>query len=144
MSAAATDPKPPVAARRPEARELHGRQLVDDYAWLRDENWREVMRDPSRLDSAIRDYLTAENEYTETRLAAVKGLRESLSVELSWKRPKPKKVERAPTLRIGDAEDEGRDPQPIEAKAPTNTSASLLRRRAPEPAPNDPHPRGLG
>lgn len=67
--------------------------------------------------------------------AKVKGLRESLSVELSWKRPKPKKVERAPTLRIGDAEDEGRDPQPIEAKAPTNTSASLLRRRAPEPAP---------
>ncbi|HAC57794.1 MAG TPA: hypothetical protein DCF73_05505, partial [Rhodobiaceae bacterium] len=41
----------------------HGVTRVDDYAWLRDENWREVMRDPEVLDKDIRAYLEAENAY---------------------------------------------------------------------------------
>ncbi|EDM73690.1 hypothetical protein PPSIR1_34582 [Plesiocystis pacifica SIR-1] len=92
--------------------------------------------EPGKTDAPGEALTLQPSDTLELELEAkVKGLRESLSVELSWKRPKPKKVERAPTLRIGDAEDEGSDPQPIEAKAPANTSASLLRRRAPEPAP---------
>jgi protease II len=38
---------------------LH-RARNDEYAWLKAENWREVMRDPSQLDPAIRAYLQAE------------------------------------------------------------------------------------
>ena len=38
---------PPVAPRRPHAFTTHGITVVDDYAWLKDENWQEVLRDPS-------------------------------------------------------------------------------------------------
>jgi oligopeptidase B len=55
---ASQDPAP-AATPRPEKRVVHGIDLVDDYAWLRDPNWREVMRDPGRLDPAIRSYLEA-------------------------------------------------------------------------------------
>ena len=39
---------PPKAARRPHVSIHHGRELADDYAWLRDDNWQKVMRDPAR------------------------------------------------------------------------------------------------
>ena len=42
--------KPPVAPRRPSRRTLHGVTVTDDYAWLKDEKWQEVLRDPSLLD----------------------------------------------------------------------------------------------
>jgi oligopeptidase B len=59
---------PPIARREPQAFELHGQQRVDDYAWLRDQNWREVMREPSKLRADIRQYLEAENAWTRTAL----------------------------------------------------------------------------
>ena len=39
---------------------LHDLRLIDEYAWLKAENWREVMRDPFQLDPAIRAYLKTE------------------------------------------------------------------------------------
>ena len=49
--------EPPVAARKPVRLRNHGIVRVDNYAWLRDKNWREVVQDPSRLAPAIRAYL---------------------------------------------------------------------------------------
>jgi len=49
--------EPPVAARKPVRLQNHGFARVDNYAWLRAENWREVVQDPSRLPPAIRAYL---------------------------------------------------------------------------------------
>lgn len=73
---------PPVAAKRPVVIEQHGRSRVDDYAWLRAQNWREVMRDPSTLDADIRAHLEAENAYSAAWLADVAGLRETLFCEM--------------------------------------------------------------
>ena len=73
---------PPLADRRPHKLEAHGVERDDPYYWLRDENWREVMRDPSVLRQDIRDYLEAENAYTEAMMADVAELRESLFEEL--------------------------------------------------------------
>ena len=42
--------KPPAAARRPKITEHHGVALSDPYAWLRAENWQEVMRTPATLE----------------------------------------------------------------------------------------------
>ena len=42
---------------------------MDEYGWLRADNWQEVMRDPELLDQQIRSYLEAENAYTEGVLA---------------------------------------------------------------------------
>src|SRR5690242_19303794 len=36
---------PPIAARRPHSFTRHGITIVDNYAWLKDENWQEVLRD---------------------------------------------------------------------------------------------------
>ena len=50
---------PPQAENRPTKSTWHDVTLVDDFAWLRAANWQEVMRDPAKLDPAIRDYLEA-------------------------------------------------------------------------------------
>ncbi|MEZ5853485.1 MAG: S9 family peptidase [Hyphomicrobiaceae bacterium] len=73
---------PPHADRRPVSTTHHGVTLVDDYAWLRADNWQEVMRDPSQLDAAIRAHLEAENAYTEACLGDTKALQETLFAEM--------------------------------------------------------------
>jgi len=72
----------PVALRRPKTSVHHGVTLVDDYAWLRAENWQEVMRDPSALDLQIRAHLEAENAYMEAQLADTRPLQEALFAEM--------------------------------------------------------------
>ena len=71
-------PQPPVAPRRPVTRTLHGRRRTDDYAWLRDENWQRVMRDPAVLRADVRAHLEAENACTEAVMAPAKALRAAL------------------------------------------------------------------
>jgi oligopeptidase B len=44
---------PPVAPRRPSQHTVHGVTLVDDYAWLKDAKWQEVLRNPALLDPDI-------------------------------------------------------------------------------------------
>jgi oligopeptidase B len=56
--------------------------LEDFYAWLKDDNWQEVMREPDALDSEIGAYLDAENDYTRACLAGTEALQEALFTEL--------------------------------------------------------------
>jgi oligopeptidase B len=79
-----TDDLPPVpqAEHRPKACVHHGVTLVDDFAWLRAENWQEVMRDPAKLDPAIRAYLESENAYAEGALADTAALQDALFREM--------------------------------------------------------------
>ena len=73
---------PPLVRRKPIKVAHHGVTLVDDYAWLRAENWQEVMRDPAVLDAEIRAHLEAENAYMEAQLADTRGLQEALFAEM--------------------------------------------------------------
>ncbi len=75
-------PEPPRAPRRPSTRTVHGISLTDDYAWLRADNWRAVMRDPSVLDGDIRAYLEAENAYADAWLAPLGELKATLVAEM--------------------------------------------------------------
>lgn len=75
-------PEPPRAPRRPSTRTVHGISLTDDYAWLRADNWRAVMRDPSVLDGDIRTYLEAENAYADAWLAPLGELKARLVAEM--------------------------------------------------------------
>ena len=45
-------PSPP---RRPARTLQLGRERVDDYAWMKDDNWQAVLRDPEELRADIRD-----------------------------------------------------------------------------------------
>jgi oligopeptidase B len=72
----------PMAPRRPHSHAAHGIAMVDDYAWLKDENWQEVLRDPSVLNPDIRNYLEAENQYTESLLGHTASLQKTLVREM--------------------------------------------------------------
>jgi len=74
--------KPPIAPRHPSRRTLHGVTITDDYAWLKDEKWQEVLRDPSLLDPGIRAYLEAENAYAEEKLGPTQTLQKVLVAEM--------------------------------------------------------------
>jgi oligopeptidase B len=72
----------PVAPRRPHSFTTHGITITDDYAWLKDADWQEVLRDPAVLDTDIREYLEAENDYTESLLGHTAGLQKTLVAEM--------------------------------------------------------------
>lgn len=73
---------PPVAPRHPHSVTHHGITITDDYAWLKDANWQDVLRDPSLLNADIRQYLDAENAYCETMLASTRPLQAQLVSEM--------------------------------------------------------------
>ena len=75
-------PSPPIAARKSVPRSAHGVAWSDDYSWMRADNWREVLRDPSTLPQDIRAHLEAENAYAEAVLAPTKALRRQLVKEM--------------------------------------------------------------
>lgn len=74
---------PPMAEHREVTIEQVGRTRIDAYSWLKDENWQEVMKDPSVLNPDIRAYLEAENAYTKAKLVEpTEELREALFKEM--------------------------------------------------------------
>ena len=81
-SAPASVPAPPRAEARPTRLSAHGVSWADDYAWIRADNWREVLRDPSRLPADIRALLKAENAYADATLAPTAGLQKELRREM--------------------------------------------------------------
>ena len=78
----ASVPTPPVAPRQPKRIEQLGRVRSDDYAWMKDENWREVLHDPAALRADIRAHLEAENAYTKAMLASTEPLQTQLFEEM--------------------------------------------------------------
>ena len=81
-------PCPPVTPKRPIRIEQLGRVRVDDYAWLKPANWKEVWRDPATLDPAIRHYLEAEQAYSAAMLEPAAKLQASLRSEMAgWTAP---------------------------------------------------------
>ena len=57
--------KPPIAKQVAHTITLHQDTRNDQYAWLRDSNWQQVMHDPAVLETDIREYLELENAYTQ-------------------------------------------------------------------------------
>lgn len=86
-------PPPPVAARRPVASSVHGRELVDEYAWLRDPGYPEV------TDKAILAYLRAENDYFERLYRPHRPLVDDLVSEL---RARMREDDESVPVRDGD------------------------------------------
>jgi oligopeptidase B len=74
--------EPPRAEKRPHTDEHHGIKRTDNYAWLRAENWQEVMHDPSLLAPEIRAHLEAENAWTKAAMTGTEALQEKLFAEM--------------------------------------------------------------
>jgi oligopeptidase B len=75
-------PVPPVAKILPQRREQLGRARSDDYAWMKDDNWREVLRDPSAIKADVKAYLEAENAYCKAMLASTEALQAKMFQEM--------------------------------------------------------------
>ncbi|HEY7765700.1 MAG TPA: S9 family peptidase [Aestuariivirgaceae bacterium] len=73
---------PPRAERRAHITSHHGIVRNDVYAWLRAENWQQVMREPQALPQDIRDYLEAENAHSDAVMADTEALQETIFAEL--------------------------------------------------------------
>ncbi|MBI1385739.1 MAG: prolyl oligopeptidase family serine peptidase [Rhizobiales bacterium] len=74
--------QPPAPDRIEVRLEAHGRRRADEYAWMRAENWQQVMRDPATLAEPIRAHLEAENAYADAVLADTAELQETLLAEM--------------------------------------------------------------
>jgi oligopeptidase B len=66
-----TPPQPPVAARHPQVRDLHGDRFIDDYFWLRE-----------KTNPAVVAYLKAENAYTAQAMKPTAPLQAKLYREM--------------------------------------------------------------
>ena len=79
------DPNPgpaPVASQRVNVKVVHGVSLVDEYAWLRADNWRDVLRDPDALQADIRAVIAAENAYAKKLMQPTEALQKQLVKEM--------------------------------------------------------------
>lgn len=72
----------PKALIHPHVTTWHGIEKHDDYHWLKDENWQNVLHDASLLKPDIRAYLEAENAFTASVMNPTKPLQEKLFAEI--------------------------------------------------------------
>ena len=77
-----TRPVPPRPRKDPKRIEQLGRVRVDDYPWMKDDNWQAVLHDPSQVKAEVRDHLVAENAYVAAVLAGTEPLQATLFEEM--------------------------------------------------------------
>ncbi len=71
---AQTDMKPPVPKKVPKVLKIHGYEITDNYAWMRDRN--------EKKDPEVIKYLEAENAYTEAHMGKHKVFVDNLYNEM--------------------------------------------------------------
>lgn len=59
-----------------------GYTRVDDYNWMKDDNWQAVLRDPDLIKADVKDQLILENKYTQDMLASTKPLQTAIFEEM--------------------------------------------------------------
>ncbi|WP_271065867.1 S9 family peptidase [Caulobacter sp. NIBR1757] len=82
MSATKPKPVPPVVKKEPKVIEQLGRKRTDDYAWMKDDNWQQVLRDPTIVKADVKEHLTAENAYTKAMLSSTEDLQTKMFEEM--------------------------------------------------------------
>ncbi len=87
----AQDMKPPIAKKVPKTLKIHGYEIVDDYGWMRDRN--------KEKDPAIIEYLTAENNYTESFMGKHQPFVDTLYKEMLGR---IKQTDNSVPTKIGD------------------------------------------
>ena len=78
----ASMPTPPVARKIPVVIEQLGRTRTDDYHWMKDENWQNVLKDPALIKADVKSHLDAENAYRTAMMASTEPLQEELFEEM--------------------------------------------------------------
>lgn len=79
--------QPPAPPNVPVETTQLGRSRTDPYAWMKDENWQDVLQRPEILREDIAQHLRAENAYAEAVLASMAPARERLFEEMMGRTP---------------------------------------------------------
>ena len=72
----------PKLRQQKTTKKCHGVSWEDNYAWIHQENILEVLKDPTKLNSEVRQYLEKNNEYTEHHLKETKEFQKKLFEEI--------------------------------------------------------------
>ena len=74
--------KVPYLKKKPEIKSCHNIEWEDNYSWIHQKNILEVLKDKSKLDPEVKDYLDHENSYAEYHLKDTKSLQKKLFDEI--------------------------------------------------------------
>jgi len=75
--------QPPSAEKIPYIANNHGIERIDNYHWLRDQNWQKFIKgDLEFKNQQVLDYINAENKYTESIMEDTSQLQEELYQEM--------------------------------------------------------------
>jgi oligopeptidase B len=64
---------------------IHNEELIDNYSWVKQKNWKEVILDPNKLNAPVKKYLDEENLFKEDQLKDIKDIEKKLFEELKSK-----------------------------------------------------------
>ena len=64
---------------------IHNEELIDNYSWVKQKDWKEVILDPNKLNTQVKKYLDEENLFKETQLKDIKDLEKKIFEELKSK-----------------------------------------------------------
>jgi len=76
---------PPKARKKLVKTKVHNTELSDQYSWIRDDNWQEVLHSPNVLKKNIRKYIDDENKWTNKKLSFLKPLEKKIFNEIKGK-----------------------------------------------------------
>ena len=54
---------------------IHNEELIDNYSWVKQKDWKEVILDPNKLNTQVKKYLDEENLFKEAQLKDIKDLK---------------------------------------------------------------------
>ena len=74
--------KVPQLRKKPEIKSCHNITWEDNYSWIHQKNILEVLRDKTKLDPEVNEYLVQENNYTEFHLKDTIDLQKKLFDEV--------------------------------------------------------------
>jgi oligopeptidase B len=64
---------------------IHNEELIDNYSWIKQKDWKEVILNPNKLNSQVKKYLDEENLFKENQLKDIKDIEKKLFEELKSK-----------------------------------------------------------
>jgi oligopeptidase B len=64
---------------------IHNEELIDNYSWIKQKDWKEVILNPNKLNAQVKKYLDEENLFKENQLKDIKDIEKKLFEELKSK-----------------------------------------------------------
>jgi oligopeptidase B len=64
---------------------IHNEELIDNYSWIKQKDWKEVILNPNKLNTEVKKYLDEENLFKENQLKDINDIEKKLFEELKSK-----------------------------------------------------------